>query len=191
MPRTSNKSDKRDKIIKVSLQLFAKNGYDSTTIRMIAKEAGISLGLLYNYFDGKNEVLKVIYNKSVVDVQKSFMVPSDFSDPEQKFEHMLGKIFHSAGKNLLFYKLFYAIRMQPSVMKMLSSEFTSLSNYIRANLESMLIELGVKDYETESLVLHGMIDGVSSQYVVNHRNYPLEEVKKAILSRYITRSITV
>lgn len=190
MPRGgSNKSDKRDKIIKVSLQLFAKNGYDSTTIRMIAKDAGISLGLLYNYFSGKNEVLKVIYDKSVVDVMRAFMVNEEVPTPEQKFERLLNQIFKSVNKNLLFYKLFYSIRMQPSVQKLLSQQFSSLNSYIQANLESILIELGYKDFETESLILYALIDGASNHYVLNHRTYPIEEVKKSIVERYCVRQI--
>ncbi|MFT7588369.1 MAG: AcrR family transcriptional regulator [Limisphaerales bacterium] len=185
----SNKTEKRDKIIKVSLQLFAKNGYDSTTIRMIAKDAGISLGLLYNYFNGKNEVLKVIYEKSVVDVMRSFMVSEDIPTAELKFEHLLNQIFKSANKNLLFYKLFYSIRMQPSVQKLLSQQFSSLNSYIQANLESILIELGYKDFETESLILYALIDGASNHYVLNHKNYPIEDIKKAIVERYCQKQM--
>jgi len=35
------------------LQLFANNGYESTSISKIALTAGISKGLMYNYFRAK------------------------------------------------------------------------------------------------------------------------------------------
>ena len=182
---TKTRSDKRDQIVKVSLQLFSKNGYDSTTIRMIAREAGISLGLLYNYFNGKTEVLRVIYDKSVTDMMRSFMIPAGFDRPDDKFRYMVDQIFKAVHKNLLFYKLFYSIRTQPSVQKLLADQFADLNNYILNNLEAILVELGVENHKTEAQVLHALIDGVSNQYVLNHRSYPLDEVQKTVLSRYL------
>ena len=47
-------------IKEAALELFAHNGYHSTSITHIHKKAGISKGLLYNYFDGKEDLLHVI-----------------------------------------------------------------------------------------------------------------------------------
>ena len=55
--RVRRGSNSRQKIINAALFLFAKYGYEKTTIRMIAQKAGVSLGLMYNYFDGKDELL--------------------------------------------------------------------------------------------------------------------------------------
>ena len=65
MPRTeeqyeSIRENRKTEIVNASLKLFAHNGYHSTTISMIAKEANISKGLVYNYFKSKEEVLKTI-----------------------------------------------------------------------------------------------------------------------------------
>lgn len=181
------RSDKRDQIVKVSLQLFSKNGYDSTTIRMIAREAGISLGLLYNYFNGKTEVLRVIYDKSVTDMMRSFRIPAGFDRPDDKFRYMMDQIFKGLRKNLLFYRLLYSIRTQPSVQKLLADQFADLNDYILNHLEAILAELGVENQKTEAQLLRALIDGVSNQYVLNHRSYPLDEVQKAVVSHYLAK----
>lgn len=58
------KKQKQEQIIKASLQLFAKNGFYSTTIPDIAKSIHMSVGNMYNYFKSKDilakEVLKFI-----------------------------------------------------------------------------------------------------------------------------------
>ena len=64
-PRTEKqfkeiRKDKKKIILDTSLELFAEKGIHSTSISMIAKKAGISKGLLYNYFDSKEELLKEI-----------------------------------------------------------------------------------------------------------------------------------
>ncbi len=164
--------------------MFARHGYDSTTIRMIAEESGISLGLLYNYFQGKEAVLKVIVDSSVADIKKSLKFPDEFSRPEKKFEYLVEQIFESVHKNLAFYKVFFAIRMQPAVQKFLSKELSSLNSLMLNILENMLAELGISNHKHEAQLLHACIDGCSNHYVLHSRTYPVEEMKKAILKRY-------
>ena len=47
---------KRDKIFQVAITEFAANGYSGTNINIIAKNAGISIGSMYNYFDSKEDL---------------------------------------------------------------------------------------------------------------------------------------
>ncbi|WDT80925.1 MAG: helix-turn-helix domain containing protein [Candidatus Manganitrophus sp.] len=64
----SDKAERRRKeLLEVSLRLFSENGYDATSIRDIAREAGITEGLIYHYFQGKKDLLKAIVQGSVCD----------------------------------------------------------------------------------------------------------------------------
>ncbi|WP_078382443.1 TetR/AcrR family transcriptional regulator [Sutcliffiella halmapala] len=49
--------ERKNQIMAAALKVFAENGIKLTKISMIAKEAGISHGLLYHYFKSKEEVL--------------------------------------------------------------------------------------------------------------------------------------
>lgn len=42
-------------------KLFAERGYEATTMRAIATEAGVSTGLAYRYFDGKPAIVSALY----------------------------------------------------------------------------------------------------------------------------------
>jgi AcrR family transcriptional regulator len=58
-----SKESKKINIINVSLALFSKNGFYSTTIPDIAKAVGMSVGNFYNYFKSKDILAKelIIY----------------------------------------------------------------------------------------------------------------------------------
>ncbi|MEK4387201.1 TetR/AcrR family transcriptional regulator [Solibacillus sp. FSL W7-1464] len=43
-------------ILQVAIKLFSKNSFKNVTIRQIAKEAGISPGLIYKYFDTQEAI---------------------------------------------------------------------------------------------------------------------------------------
>jgi AcrR family transcriptional regulator len=49
--------DSRSKILNASAQLFVKNGYDGTSVRQIAKEAGVNIAMISYYFKSKEGVL--------------------------------------------------------------------------------------------------------------------------------------
>jgi len=49
--------ERRQQIVNAAVKLFSEQGYYSTTIQNIAREAGISVGLIYQYFRDKDDVL--------------------------------------------------------------------------------------------------------------------------------------
>lgn len=49
--------ERKAQIMKAAIKVFADNGVKLTKISMIAKEAGVSHGLVYHYFTSKDEVL--------------------------------------------------------------------------------------------------------------------------------------
>jgi len=46
-----------------AIGLMARKGYESTTLRDVAKEAGVSVGLLYRYFPSKRAVIVALYEE--------------------------------------------------------------------------------------------------------------------------------
>ncbi|MEA3396735.1 MAG: TetR/AcrR family transcriptional regulator [Chloroflexota bacterium] len=57
-------SRRRDEILKAAARIFAEKGYAGSTTKEIAAQADIAEGTLYNYFDGKREILLAIVNAS-------------------------------------------------------------------------------------------------------------------------------
>ncbi|USD65240.1 TetR/AcrR family transcriptional regulator [Vibrio sp. SCSIO 43136] len=52
--------DKRDKILKATQDLLAKEGFHGLSMQKIAKHAGVAAGTIYRYFDDKEALLKEI-----------------------------------------------------------------------------------------------------------------------------------
>ncbi len=51
---------RRDDLLAISARLFAERGYDRTTMREIAAEAGIQAASLYHHFATKDEILHAV-----------------------------------------------------------------------------------------------------------------------------------
>ena len=59
--KTSKGEQTRARILKSALDLFLANGYEGTTMRAIAKAAGLSLGSTYYYFKSKENLIQAFY----------------------------------------------------------------------------------------------------------------------------------
>ena len=53
----------RDKILDVAESLFARKGYDGTTIKQIGGGSGVNPTLIYYYFDGKEGLYKAVLQR--------------------------------------------------------------------------------------------------------------------------------
>ncbi|MFL6052926.1 MAG: TetR family transcriptional regulator [Actinoallomurus sp.] len=57
----------RELIAKTALRLFRERGYEATTMRAVAAEAGVSVGNAYYYFSSKEELIQLYYEHSQED----------------------------------------------------------------------------------------------------------------------------
>lgn len=60
MSQNNDNHNTKDKIIQTGIRLFAKNGYEATTMRMIANDAGINIALISFYFGNKENFYKSV-----------------------------------------------------------------------------------------------------------------------------------
>lgn len=60
---TEQGADTRRQLYRTAIDLIAARGYEATTLRDIAKQAGVSAGLLYRYFPNKRAVILALYDE--------------------------------------------------------------------------------------------------------------------------------
>jgi AcrR family transcriptional regulator len=66
-PRSPKGEQTRAAIAEAALRLFRENGYEATTMRAIAKEAGVATGNAYYYFGSKEELIQEYYARNQAD----------------------------------------------------------------------------------------------------------------------------
>lgn len=59
----SKSEQTRALILETAMRLFQERGYDKTTMRAIAQEAGVSVGNAYYYFEGKEHLIQGFYDR--------------------------------------------------------------------------------------------------------------------------------
>ena len=61
--QTAQGAAARQRLYDIAIKRMAEHGYQSTTLRDVAKEAGVSVGLLYRYFPNKRAVIIALYDE--------------------------------------------------------------------------------------------------------------------------------
>ena len=173
----------RGRILETALELFGEHGYDRTSIKMIAAGAGISQGLLYNYFPSKDAVLTAIFKQSMEDVQASF-AQAEAGDPSERIERLVRGAFEILRRNQAFWRLSYGVRMQSGVLAGLGKRMTKWTTTINQTLTRYLREAGVAHPELEAAILFALIDGVSQHFVLDPDRYPLDAVAARIVDQF-------
>jgi AcrR family transcriptional regulator len=83
-------SPNKDKILEVSLDLFAAKGFRGTSIRDIANAVGISISNIYHYFGNKEGVLLAILQRSAEDIAAKLHQVSDSDiEPLERFKRLV------------------------------------------------------------------------------------------------------
>lgn len=126
------RQEKRSHIMNVALEHFAKEGYHNTTISHIARHAGISKGLMYNYFESKEELLSEIINRSMDEISLYFDPDKDGYLTEEEFVLFIRKLFHILREKLSFWRLFYQFLIQKDVREQFLQKNNGYINNVEA-----------------------------------------------------------
>jgi len=143
----------------VALYLFANKGYHATTITNIAKHAGISKGLMYIYFESKEDLLSGIIGKSVSEIYNYFDLNRDGYLTEEEFEFFIRKLGRILNEKQTFWRLFFQVLMQNEVREQFLNSFLGTESMVRSgkelkngifisNIMKMITEYFVRKKET-------------------------------------------
>jgi AcrR family transcriptional regulator len=104
--------DKRQAILAAARELFARQGYEETTIAEIARAAGVAVGTVYLYFQSKHDILVDVCLALNVEIAKVIQSPEILALPLQRVPRaIIEATFRSSRENLRFMS-YYQVEAQ-------------------------------------------------------------------------------
>ena len=185
-PRTEIQYEKIRKgksqlIMSSALELFAHQGYSTTSISQIARQAGISKGLIYNYFSSKDDLLKRI----IIGGMQRFLDLLEVKnlDNIQKYE-LVNFVETNLGLikvNAAYYKLYFSLAFQSSTLNILEEEMKRIFAKIFKIFIQYYNQKGDKNSFVKTRFLLATFDGVGIHYLSDPEGFPIDEVKELII----------
>lgn len=179
------RENRRKQIMEISLEMFADKGYSNSSISSISRKAHISKGLLYNYFPSKDSLLECILNEGMEEMFESFDLDKDGVLTRDEFIYFIRATFQLMKKDISFWKLYFSLMMQPSVLKLFENKFQDMITPYISMMTDYFRQKKVADPETDAILVGAILDGIGFNYVFNPDGFPLDEVVDNLINKFV------
>ncbi len=185
-PRSAKQFDdirkqKKKLIMNTALELFAENGFHATSISRIAKKAGISKGLAYNYFESKKEILDELIEDGFNDIYSNFDLNKDGTLTKEEFIFFIKQNFKIVRENLQHWKLFFSLLLQPNVNETFSKGYKEKAEPIFSMFYNFIKSEGSKNPDADLMAISAMIEGAFLYCVAAPDIFPAEQMEASII----------
>jgi len=193
-PRTKEqfaeiRTQSEQKILDAALELFANNGFKATSISQIAKAAGVSKGLMYNYFDSKTELLRKIVRNAINDgIALMDHAINDFENPEEELEHLIMDAVDYFKEHKEFQRLMTMLSFQEEVMASIADLLEKSTQFSIASCSAVFEKLGAKDPVKSALLLGATLEGMILLAQHLKEAYPLDEMAQMTLQTFLQKN---
>ncbi len=102
--RNEQRKKRKQEILAAALDLFIRRGYAATKISDIAQSVGMSVGLLFHYFESKEKLYESLVRYGISGPMSTMGFTGD--EPLRFFEETAEKIIHSIHEQPFIAKMF-------------------------------------------------------------------------------------
>lgn len=185
-PKQQRAIEKKEKIIDAGFNLICKNGYYNTNTAEIAKEAGVSTGIVYQYFKDKHDILIAAIEKYGDDIFFPALKISNINI--NNLEETINNMIDNYIKNHKISKIAHE-----EIMSMVHSDEEIAKYYYNKELEmttkitNILLNNSVKAdnlFEKVHIVI-GMIDNLCHE-IIYHKH---ENMNYSVMKEIVTKNI--
>lgn len=172
-------TEKQEKILRAALELFARDGFKSTSTSKVAAHAGVSEGLIFRHFKNKEGLLEAIIQEGEERVKILFADIIFETDPKAVIRKTFDTLLNikSVNEEMEFWKLQYKVKWeteQYGEQKMIPLEMA---------LTSAFEKLGYESPEQEAQIVLLTIDGLATKYFLQ-KHYNLDNMVAFLKTKY-------
>jgi len=183
--------EKRDLILKAATKVFAQNGYFQSQVADVARVAGVAAGTVYLYFEGKDDLLVSIFERSMNDALGEVRAAvENIDEPAERLQKIARLHLERLGRDKDLAVVFQ-VELRQSVKFMERFSETFLQDYFKLIRQAIADgqQSGVfrKDISatTSTKIFFGALDEMATNWVLSRRKYDLRAEADAVVDLFI------
>lgn len=192
MPRTKKENARHraktaENLLQAALKVFERRGYQASSMAAIALAAGVSKGLTYHYFKSKEALLVALAEKRLGEWLPLVEGLETIVEPAYRLSFLINFVLlelQQKTDTLRFYNTLYlcsdGCKAIAKAMRKFQAQFQRLFN---AEIQ-LFVDLGFPDPELEATFLRSTLQGISLEYMLQPKDYPLIEMREKLIQRY-------
>ncbi|WP_458744641.1 TetR/AcrR family transcriptional regulator [Candidatus Nitrosocosmicus sp. T] len=192
---SESKKQKINEILKNSLKVLAKNGYENTTIANIAAESGVSRGILHYYFSDKEDLVSKVLAYSSENIIRAAIKGIRGKTAEEIADNIIKDSIQSFKENPEFYAFLFEMWCASRRSNKIKDELIICSDKVTKSIKKVLdesmqngiSEINMKNTEEMSKVLLALFNGIAFEKLM-HSSKDLDNRKYWIQVRNMISS---
>ncbi len=188
-PRTKEKSaqvreQSRKQIVEAAFRCFAKDGFNLTSMAVIAKEAEVSKGLIYHHFASKEDVLLAVFNNLVEETQGIWQMNLEETSPKVLLSSMIDLTVQFMESHPGWVRLMIHLVLQEDVVEGLSEHIEMLRQAKVFQVKPIFEALGYQDPIAAAFYFGAKLDGITMGYLSLKEDYPIDDMVQKLKAEY-------
>ncbi len=191
MSKIVDKEAKKEQIMQAAYELFIEKGYKTVTTREIAKNAGVSKGILYDYFKNKEDLFYQTVKEKMV---KNLALMAALQDENMTSKEIMDKFFDMAScynplREKRFLMMFDFVLHCPDknlMQEIIGNLFEMYREYVREIFRRTYPKI-FNDKDRSVIytnMLIAFVDGIHMQFLTNPEKTRLEETFNLFWNNY-------
>ncbi|PIE87156.1 MAG: hypothetical protein CSA03_01720 [Bacteroidetes bacterium] len=192
MPRTQEQFEairlkRREHILQSALKVFAEDGYHNASISKVSKEAGISKGLMYNYFESKEELLQTLIGDYLDEENAKVVALLKQPFTDEVFADLIRLSVEVLKKNPLQWKLYMDMANRPEVREIMQDRYVESQLLWVEKLTAFFTQRNAEDPMMEIQFFASTMTGLKVSYLMDPVNFPIDEMEKRMIKLFVGR----
>lgn len=163
------------------MTLFERQGYFATTIEEITKEAGVSKGLVYNYFVSKEALLAALIIDTTTRMEAVAQVLKSDISAEESLTVFIESFFMFLKSEKQFLKLQLTLLLMPELNHIIGIPQRNRAKILLKIVLNWFEQAGVQHPKYKARLFLAMVDGIALHYLSIYSRYPLIPMKTHLL----------
>lgn len=171
----------KQKIFDAAMKLFESQGYFKTTVEEITTEAGVSKGLVYNYFSSKAELLAGLIEDATDKIEAVAEPLSMAGTLEESLSRFIDSFFDYLQKERAFLRLQLTLLLMPELREIVAEPQQKRAELLLNTVSAWFKKAGVSQSKKKARLLLAMLDGIALHYLCIYESYPLSSMKPQLI----------
>jgi AcrR family transcriptional regulator len=186
-------SQRQEQILEAALLVFSRRGFDGATVPDIAREAGIAVGTIYNYYPSKRDLFVAAIAKCIIEpftkVIRHMSMEGDASYISTIMENRLNVGLENIGH---FLPLLSEIQRDPELRQRYTEQVIQPIMAIMGKYYASRVEEGAFRDINPSIItraIGGMVVGFMLLYSIEGEKSPIHDIDRKKLANELTELV--
>jgi AcrR family transcriptional regulator len=188
-PRTEEqfeniRTGRKHAILEAALDVFSEDGFHHASISKIAVKANISKGLVYNYFESKEALLREVLLHGTEAIYKATGGRNHSIVSRDDFRDIIRNSFRVLEENLDYWKLYFSLMLQAEVSKLIEQDSGGLVAPWMNITESYYKIKGSANPHLDAFILETLMDGLAMNFILDPTHFPFDEIIDSVMEKF-------